>query len=81
MAQPLANVPPLRICSFGSNNKFTSDDVRRRVETIRDELKQAGITMLTYAADGDTRELKFMRENIQLGISPPKRKRKSFDFF
>ena len=31
MAQPLAqNVSPIRICSFGTNNKFTAEDVKNR---------------------------------------------------
>jgi hypothetical protein len=30
MAQPLADVPALRICSFASDNLFTMEDVKAR---------------------------------------------------
>ena len=75
MAQPLAGGAPLRICSFGSDNKFTADDVRRRKQTIAEELGKVGIIMISYAADGDTRELKTMRQSIRFGI-PTKKKAK-----
>ncbi len=68
MAQPLGNVPPIRICSFGTNNKFKSKDVKNRLLTVKKELNKVGITVLTYASDGDTRELKMMRELLQLGV-------------
>ena len=58
MAQPLANVPPVRICSFGSNNKFKANDVKNRLTTCKQELNKVGITVLTYSSDGDARELK-----------------------
>lgn len=75
MAQPLAGGAPLRICSFGSDNEFTADDVRRRKQTIEEELGKVGIIMISYAADGDTRELKTTRQSIRLGI-PTKKKAK-----
>ena len=75
MAQPLTRGAPLRICSFGSDNKFTADDVRRRKQTIAEELGKVGIIMISYAADGDTRELKTMRQSIRFGI-PTKKKAK-----
>ena len=69
MVQPLADkVPPLRLCSFGSDNKFTSDDVKRRLHFIENELKKSGIEVLTYSSDGDTRELKMMRQKLELGV-------------
>lgn len=73
MAQPLAkNVSPIRILSFGTNNKFTADDVKNRVTKIETELNNAGIKVLSYSADGDSRELKMMRQTLQLGVSIPK---------
>lgn len=69
MAQPLGcNSPPFRICSFGTNNKFTAEDVENRMKTIEDALKTEGITVICHAADGDSRELKFMRKQLRLGL-------------
>ncbi len=68
MAQPLSNsVSPLRICSFGSNNRFTSDDVENRMNSLVSSLKKEGVEVLSYAADGDSRELKMMRRISCLG--------------
>ncbi len=73
MAQPLQrNFPPLRICAFGSDNKFTAEDVTRRLNTIENELLKHGIKVLTYSADGDSRELKMMRQKIRLGVPLPR---------
>ena len=77
MAQPIAEkIPAIRLCAFGSNNKFTSDDVKNRLATIETALNQEGIEGLTYASDGDSRELKMMRQRIGLGIKVPKMKAK-----
>ncbi|KAK4013193.1 hypothetical protein OUZ56_025427 [Daphnia magna] len=71
MAQPLVDsFPPMRICSFGSDNKLSFNDVRHRLQTIRAELEKFGIEILTYSADGDSRELKMMREHMKLGLVP-----------
>ena len=71
MAQPLSNsVHPFRFCSFGTTNKFTADDVARRLNTITSALKKEGIETLTYSADGDSRELKVMRQILTLGHRP-----------
>jgi hypothetical protein len=78
MAQPLdVKAPPVRICYFGTNNKFTAIDVENRIAYITSELKKNGIWVETYSADGDARELKMMRNTINLGISPPVRGIKS----
>ena len=48
MAQLIAvGSTPLRLCSFGSNNKYTAKDVLRRLETITYELIKAGIEVIT----------------------------------
>lgn len=71
MAQPLVDsFPPMRICTFGSDNKLSFNDVRHRLQTIRAELEKFGIEILTYSADGDSRELKMMREHMKLGLVP-----------
>jgi hypothetical protein len=54
MAQPLSNsVSPLRICSFGSNNRFTSDDVENRMNSLVSSLKKEGVevTLLTVTRE------------------------------
>ena len=76
MAQPLVkSAPAIRIASWCSSNRFTSLDVHNRARTIEKELNAAGIQMITYSADGDSRELKMMREHIRLGLEAPKNKR------
>lgn len=68
MAHPLADgIAPLRICSFGSDNRFTSADVKNRLDFIKDILKKNDIEVLGYSTDGDSRELKMMREHLKLG--------------
>lgn len=72
MAQPLADVPGLRICSFASDNRFTTEDVKARKATIAAALEAEGIVMLSFSADGDARELKMERQDLELGKKPPK---------
>ena len=44
MAQPMSDaVPPMRICSFGTNNKYTAVDVHNRLSTISAALTEIGI--------------------------------------
>jgi hypothetical protein len=69
MAQPIApNATLVRICSFGTDNRFTSDDVNNRLVTLRTELEATGIKVLTFSADGDTREMKKIRQSLKLGF-------------
>ena len=65
MAQPLAEIPALRICSFASDNRFTMEDVKVRKDTIAEALEGEGIIMLSYSADGDARELKMERHDLR----------------
>ena len=68
MAQPLVpGAQALRISSFCSKNKFTSLGVHNRADTIQQQLNAVGIEMLTYGSDGDSRELKMMRETLRIG--------------
>jgi len=56
MAQPMGDgIPPIRICSFGSDNTFKTTDVKHRLETMVSLLKTEGNIVLTYSADGDSR--------------------------
>jgi len=70
MAQPLSDLlAPFRLCCFGTGNTYTAYDVQQRVYSIEHELRLHGIRMLTYAADGDSKEMKYMRYQLQLGLS------------
>ncbi|XP_045023853.1 uncharacterized protein LOC116931101 [Daphnia magna] len=72
MAQTMdEQIPAIRIASFCSNNRFTADDVKHRANYIEAELNKLGIRMLTYSADGDSREMKMMRQVLNLGALPP----------
>jgi hypothetical protein len=73
LAQPMGcECPPIRLCAFGSDNKFTAVDVQRRLRLIIADSKKAGIGLLTYSADGNARELKIMRamRGYRESISP-----------
>jgi len=73
MAQPISDcVPPFRICAFGSNNKFTTVDVQRRVAAVENQLSKVGIQMISYCTDGDSREMKFMRLRMNFGTTTNK---------
>ncbi|KAK4005662.1 hypothetical protein OUZ56_010705 [Daphnia magna] len=73
MAQPLVDgIPPIRILSFCTDNKFTAEDVTARMHTIITALAAEGILALVCSADGDAREVKFMRETEELGLPVPK---------
>jgi hypothetical protein len=72
MVQPLADgISPLRLLSFGSDNRFNSNDVKNRLNFIAQNLASDGIEVLGYSADGDSRELKVMKELLQLGTTSP----------
>ncbi|KAK4045387.1 hypothetical protein OUZ56_032994 [Daphnia magna] len=73
MAQPLVDgIPPIRILYFCTDNKFTAEDVTARMHTIITALAAEGILALVCSADGDAREVKFMRETEELGLPVPK---------
>lgn len=70
MAQPLSDaVPPFRLCCFGTDNRYTASDVQSRHAKVEEELKKYGIILLTFAADGDSREMKVMRSSVELGLN------------
>ncbi len=72
MIQPLlSGLPPIRLFAFGSDNRFTAVDVKNRLFYIKDQLLSVGIEVLTYSTDGDSREMKLMREMLQLGSPTP----------
>ena len=59
---------PYENLHFRYDNKYTYSDVRNRLHTIQQELLKFGIEILTYGADGVSRELKMMREHLKLGL-------------
>jgi len=62
MAQPLCvSTPPFCLQIFGTNNKFTGEDVSRRWATTKTELSKLGIEVLGISGDGDAKVLKAMR--------------------
>lgn len=61
LAQPLMdNAPAFCLCLFGTDNKFTSQDIMRRWEWIVDEAAKEGIQVVGFSADGDPKLLKSM---------------------
>ncbi|XP_050513083.1 uncharacterized protein LOC126888730 [Diabrotica virgifera virgifera] len=62
MAQPLVDgSPAFCISIFGSDNRFTSEDVYKRWQYLIKEAGKHGITILGFSSDGDTRCLKSMK--------------------
>ena len=70
MAQPLSDgVPAFCLACLGTNNKFTSDLVLKRWRYIFTECKKRGILVVSFGADGDSRELKAMQHSTKLSFS------------
>lgn len=62
MAQPLSDkCPPFTLTIFGTDNRFTNQDVEERWKIIQHQLAQNGIEAVGYSTDGDSRCLKTMR--------------------
>jgi hypothetical protein len=67
MAQCLSEkIPPFCLGCFGTNNKFKTEDVLKRWKYIFEECGKRGITVLSFGADGDPRELKAMQMSYHL---------------
>lgn len=61
MAQPLSNnVPAFCLACLGTNNKFDFQLVQKRWSHIVSECHKRGITVISFGADGDSREMKAM---------------------
>lgn len=70
MVQPLSqNVPAFCLCCLGSDNKFDTTLVLNRWKYIFNECNKRGITVISFGADGDTRELKAMQLSTKLCFS------------
>lgn len=62
MAQPLVNnAPAFCLCIFGSDSKFTHDDILKRWTFIEKLASDYGINIEGFSSDGDPRLLKAMR--------------------
>ena len=58
MAQPLCEiVPAFCLAVMGTDNKFTAEDVLKRWNYLVLECKKFGISVVSFGADGDSREL------------------------
>lgn len=82
MAQPFRSYnqpdpPAFLICTFSTDNTFNYQDTENRIATITEKLQEAGIEVLIYSADGDSRELKLMRMSLRLGFPLSKQGNKS----
>lgn len=67
MAQPiLAGAAPFLLALFSSDNRFSAQHVNQRFLYVSQELEKFEIEVITYSADGDSRELKFMKHIMQL---------------
>lgn len=69
MAQPIAHVPSFCLLIFGSDNKYTANEVSMRWEYITCELKKLNIKVITVASDSDPRYNAAMRQLSELGTS------------
>ena len=61
MAQPLGiNAPSFCLALFGTNNKFSANDVSKRWDWMLNEARKQGISIIGFSSDGDPRLLKPM---------------------
>lgn len=61
MAQPLSpSAPSFCLSIFGTDNRFTYEDVLKRWEKIHQLASDVGISIIGFSSDGDTRLLKSM---------------------
>lgn len=67
IAQPLADVPPFCLIIFGSDNKYTSENVSKRWMYIVNELKKLNISVVTISSDSDPKYNAAMRLNSGIG--------------
>lgn len=67
MAQPLGGSSSFCLMVFGSDNRYTANDVSKRWHHIVSKLKQLGIGVLSISSDSDPKFNKAMRMNSKLG--------------
>ena len=67
MAQPLNNcAPPFILACLSSDNRFDTEDVLKRWKYIYTECEKLNIEVISFGADGDSREMKSMRVSSEL---------------
>lgn len=69
MAKPLGSSPSFCLLIFGTNGKYTAEDVSKRWNSVTEHLNKVGITTIALASDSDPRYNASMRRNSQLGVS------------
>lgn len=67
MAQPLANVPPFCLMFFGTDDKYTSNDVVNRWEYIKRCLSSRNIHVLTVCSDSHSTYNSAMKKMSKIG--------------
>lgn len=67
MAQPVGNSPPFCLLLYGTDNKYTNDDVCKRWTYIKHELRKLGIYAIAFSSDSDPRYNTAMRKLSNLG--------------
>lgn len=70
MAQPLVDVPPFCLAMFGSDSKYSSEDVEKRWKHITNELAKLNIKVLAISSDSDPKYNRAMRKQSTLGFVP-----------
>lgn len=67
MAQPMRNVAPFCLLLYGTDCKYSANDVANRWEAITNELQAKGIHVMTISSDSDPKNNSAMRHLFQLG--------------
>lgn len=67
MAQPLNGAPPFCLLLYGSDNRYTANDVKKRWKYVTAELNKLGISVLTIASDSDPKYNSAMRALSTIG--------------
>lgn len=68
MAQPMANIPAFCLLAFGSDSKYTTEDIIKRWKNITEELQEINIAVINIASDSDPKFNSAMRKNSLLGM-------------
>ena len=69
--QPLSkSAPSFILACLSSNNQFTAEHVMQRWQYIHSECTKLGINVVSFGADGDSREMKSMRVSSHLQYKP-----------
>lgn len=73
MAHPLGKAAPFCLLVFGTNSKYTAEDVSKRWLHIANQLCKLNIVVTTFSSDSDPKYNSAMRKNSRLGLplSPP----------